>query len=59
MGENMGNGSGSFILWSIDMKFGMEVRLIYTSRLFFYLLGFIASKGNQGSDSCISMLNQC
>ena len=38
MGENMGNGSGSFILWSIDMKFGMEVRLIHTSRRFFVYL---------------------
>ena len=34
----MDNGSSSFILWSIDMKFGMEIKIIYTSRRFFIYL---------------------
>ena len=36
MGENMENGSGSFIFRSIDMKFVMEVILIHMPRRFFY-----------------------
>ena len=35
MGENMDNGSGSFIFRSIDMKFVMEVILIHMPRPFF------------------------
>ena len=38
MSENMENGLGSFIFRSIDMKFGMEVRFIYTSSPFFIYL---------------------